>query len=75
MGEQLHVAVAVAQLGAPLLPGRRHSYDLVMTEQDGTVTSLRDHGLLAEGRVVGSDPEAPASLPLGYDEDVLPGFQ
>ncbi len=75
MGEQLHVTVAVAQLGAPLLPGRRHSYDLVMTEQDGNVTSLRDHGLLAEGRVVGSDPEAPASLPLGYDEDVLPGFQ
>jgi hypothetical protein len=73
-GEGLHVAVVVAELGSPLLPGRRHSYDLVMTTDGAGVTGLRDHGLLAEGRIVGSDPEAPPSLPLGYDEDALPGF-
>jgi hypothetical protein len=73
-GENLHVAVAVADLVSPLLPGRRHSYDLLMTPDGGEPSNLRSHGLLAEGRIVGSDPEAPASLPLGYDEDVLPGF-
>jgi len=73
-GDNLHVAVGVANLASPLLPGRRHSYDLVMTTDGGGVTDLRENGLLAEGRVVGSDPQAPASLPLGYDEDALPGF-
>jgi hypothetical protein len=73
-GENLHVAVVVADLNPPLLPGRRHSYDLVMNTEGGGVTDLRLNGLLAEGRIVGSDGEAPASLPLGFDEDVLPGF-
>lgn len=74
LGEQLHVAVAVAELAAPLLPGRRHSYDLVLTPDGAPASDLRANGLLAEGRVIGADPEAPASLPLGYDEDALPGF-
>jgi len=73
-GESLHVAVVVAEIGAPLLPGRRHSYDLMMTTDGGGLTDLRANGLLAEGRVVGSDAEAPASVPLGYGEDKLPGF-
>src|SRR5215210_1019343 len=73
-GESLHVAVAVTDLVAPLLPGRLHSYDLLMAPDGGDRTDLRLNGLLAEGRIVGSDPEAPASLPLGYDENVLPGF-
>ena len=74
-GENLHVAVVVADLTPPLLPGRRHSYDLVInTGGQGGVTDLRANALLAEGRIMGSDPEAPASLPLGYDQDVLPGF-
>lgn len=72
-GENLHVAVVVADLDPPLLPGLRHSYDLLITTA-GDVTDLRTNGLLAEGRVVGSDPEAPASLPLGFSEDRLPGF-
>jgi hypothetical protein len=73
-GESLHVAVVVTDLVAPLLPGRLHSYDLLMAPAGGTRTDLRLNGLLAEGRIVGSGPEAPASLPLGYDENVLPGF-
>ncbi len=74
LGERLHVTVAVAELVSPLLPGRWHSYDLLMTTDGGESTDLRLNGLLAEGRIVGSDPEAPASLPLGYGENTLPGF-
>jgi hypothetical protein len=73
-GDNLHVAVPVAGLPPETVPGRRHSYDLLITTNDGEVTSLRSHGLLREGRVVGSDPEAPVGLPLGYGEDRLPGF-
>ncbi len=74
LGESLHMAVVVTDLVSPLLPGRLHSYDLLMTPDGGQLTDMRLNGLLAEGRVVGSDPEAPVSLPLGYDENVLPAF-
>lgn len=74
-GANLHIAVVTVDLaaGAALQPGRLHSYDVMIGNEN-----LRSLGLLQDerpnSRLNGVNAAAPLHLALGYGPDRLPGF-